>query len=76
MPWPVGVSKTLTPEQRSERARKAALARTTVDAHIKALVDTFPPLTDEQQRRLAELLRPGDRAARTHRDVASGGDAA
>lgn len=47
------------PVWRRERARKAALARTTVDAHIRALVDAAPPLTDEQRNRLAALLAPG-----------------
>jgi hypothetical protein len=50
--------KTLTPEQRSERARKAASARTTVDAHIRALVDAAPEFTDEQLQRLTVLLAP------------------
>jgi hypothetical protein len=70
-----GISLTLNAEQRRQRARKAALARTTVDAHIKALVDKAPPLSEEQQRRLAELLRPSD-STDCHGDVASGGDAA
>jgi hypothetical protein len=49
----------LTPEQLSERARNAALARTSTDAHIRALVDSWPPLTPEQRARLAALLQPG-----------------
>lgn len=55
--WPaVGHSKNLSPEQRVERARKAALARTTTDAHVRALVDKAPPLTQEQREALALLL--------------------
>ncbi len=56
MPGRRGISLTLTDEQRSQRARKAALARTTPDAHIKALVDSAPPLTNEQKTLLARLL--------------------
>jgi hypothetical protein len=54
MPWPVGVPKNMTQQQRTDRARNAALSRTTVDHHIKALAGK--PLTDEQRARLAELL--------------------
>jgi hypothetical protein len=54
MPWPVGIPKTLNDEQRTERARKAALARTTTDHHIKSLIGK--PLTIEQKTRLAGLL--------------------
>lgn len=56
-PWPVGVPKNMTPDERTERARKAALARTTPDHHIAAL--TGKPLTAEQRARLADLLHPG-----------------
>lgn len=54
MPWPVGYPKNMTAAERVERARKAALARTTIDHHINAL--TGKTLTDEQRRRLADLL--------------------
>lgn len=50
------VSKTDDPAWRRERARTAARARTTPDAHIQALVDAAPPLTAEQRARLAVLL--------------------
>jgi hypothetical protein len=53
-PWPVGVPKNMTPQQRVERARKAALSRTTADHHIAAL--TGKTLTDEQRARLTDLL--------------------
>jgi hypothetical protein len=53
-PWPTGVSKTLGPEQRSERARNAALARTTPEHHIHALARQT--LTAEQRAQLAELI--------------------
>jgi hypothetical protein len=29
-----------------------------LDAYVKALVDTMPPLSDEQRERVSELLRP------------------
>lgn len=54
MAWPVGVPKNMTTAQRVERARRAALARTTVDHHIRSLVGK--PLTTEQRARLAELV--------------------
>jgi hypothetical protein len=50
--------KLADPDFRRERARKASLARNTVDAHIRALVDAAPPLTAEQRDKLAMLLRP------------------
>lgn len=56
MSWPTGVPKNMTPAQRVERARNAALARTTVQHHIQALVGK--PLTDEQRQLLAALLDP------------------
>ncbi|MFD4551404.1 hypothetical protein [Streptomyces sp. NPDC058466] len=31
----------------------------TLEDHIKRVVDSFPPLTEEQRARLAVLLRPG-----------------
>jgi hypothetical protein len=57
--WPTGIPKTLTPAQRVERARTAALARTTIDHHLKALVGK--PLTIDQRRLLASVLaeQPG-----------------
>lgn len=50
--------KNADPQFRVERARKAVAARNSVDAHIRALVDAAPPLTDEQRARLATLLAP------------------
>jgi hypothetical protein len=61
MPWPRGVPKNMTPSERVERARNAALARTTIDHHINAL--TGKTLTDEQRHRLTELLRVGTEGA-------------
>jgi hypothetical protein len=57
--------KLADPAWRHERARKAALARTSTDAHIRALVEQAPPLTAEQRARLAVLLHvpAGDDAA-------------
>lgn len=54
MPWPPGYSMTLTPAQREERARHAALARTTTEHHIKMLGKQT--LTDEQRAQLAAIL--------------------
>jgi len=48
------------PKFRHRRAQWAARARTTTDAHIRALVEQAPPLTAEQRARLAVLLlHPG-----------------
>ncbi len=52
----MAASTTLTKEQLVQRARKAALARTTVEAHIAALVAAAPELTDEQAALLRGLL--------------------
>lgn len=52
----MAASTTLTPEQRRERARKAALARTTVDAHINALVKAAPSKPTAERTRLASKL--------------------
>lgn len=62
-----GVYASMTPEQRHERARVAALARhhpevrqqlkaAQAEQYVRELVDSWPPLTAEQRRRLAALL--------------------
>lgn len=61
MPWPVGIPRTLDAEQRTERARKAALARTTPDHHIAALARAT--LTEEQRAKLVELVLNTDATA-------------
>ena len=56
----------LTAEERSERARKAANARWTPEARLSAKVEAramsiaaaWPELTPAQKDRLANLLRP------------------
>jgi hypothetical protein len=52
---PRGTTK--DPDFRHRRAVRAAKARTSVDAHIKALVESAPPLTAEQRGKLLALLR-------------------
>ena len=54
MPWPTGYPKTLSPEQRTQRARNAANARASTDGLIKAL--SRKTLTAEQHAQLAALL--------------------
>lgn len=54
----MAASTSLTPAQRTERARKAALARTSIDAHIDALVRRAPEITPEREARLRVLLAP------------------
>lgn len=51
--------KLADPAWREERARKAALASHSLDAHVKAIVDRAPELTPAQREQLALLLRPG-----------------
>jgi hypothetical protein len=58
MPWPTGIPRTLNAEQRAERARRAALARTSPDYFIAKLAAMR--LTKEQRGRLAELILTGD----------------
>jgi hypothetical protein len=48
--------KLADPQWRHERARKAALARTSIDAHIKSIVDRAPELTAAQKDQLRTLL--------------------
>lgn len=54
----------LTPEQRTARARKAALARTSVDHHIAALAGK--PLTQVQRSNLIALLLVATHADAEH----------
>lgn len=54
----MAASKTLTPAQRTERARNAALARTTPRAHVEAIIRAAGKLTDEDIARLRSLLPP------------------
>lgn len=51
--------KLADPEFRRERARRASAARNSVDAHIRALVNAAPPLTDAQKDQLRALLGGG-----------------
>jgi hypothetical protein len=47
----------------SRRLSASKLSPAEYDAHIKALVDDAPPLTDEQRAQLRQLLAPSDAAA-------------
>jgi hypothetical protein len=51
----------MTAQQRVERGRNAALARTTIDHHIRML--TGKTLTAEQRLLLSDLLSPTDAGA-------------
>jgi hypothetical protein len=57
----VAASKTLTPEQRTERASKAARARNSLDCYVKQVVDRAPELTPEQVAKLRTILAPAGR---------------
>jgi hypothetical protein len=52
--------KLADPAFRRDRARNAAVARTTLEAHIRAVADRAPELTAAQRERLALLLHPGN----------------
>jgi hypothetical protein len=54
----MAASKTLTREQRVERARRAAQARESLDRHVAKVVEQAPALTAEQVERLRGLLTP------------------
>lgn len=56
--------KLADPEFRRERARKAAVARTSPDHHIQQVIDRAPALTDEQVERIRALLGLGRPVAR------------
>jgi hypothetical protein len=47
----------IDPQVAHERAIVGAKSRTTVDYHIRKLVEAAPPLTAEQRDKLALLLR-------------------
>jgi hypothetical protein len=65
----MAASKTLTPQQRIERARKAGKEAHTPDVYIRQLADVAGDLTDEQARKLVAVLNlwadrtPDDREA-------------
>jgi hypothetical protein len=54
----VAASTTLTPEQRSDRARKAGQAAQQPETLAARLVRDWPSLTPEQRHTLRALLRP------------------
>lgn len=56
MATPILNGKLADPDFRRERARTAALARTSLDHYVRTIVDRAPELTDEQRARLATLL--------------------
>lgn len=47
-----------SPEVRRERARKGGLAKNSLDAYVKRIVDRAPELTDEQVEKIRRALRP------------------
>jgi hypothetical protein len=55
----VAASKTLTPEQRRERARKAGAASHSLDRFVNAIVNRAPELTPEQIAKLRPILADG-----------------
>lgn len=55
----MAASKTLSPEQLSDRARRAAAARHSLDSYIDSIVRRAPELTDEQIAKLRPILAGG-----------------
>lgn len=55
----MAAAKTLTPEQLSARARKAAAARHSLDSYIDSIVRRAPELTAEQIAKLRPILAGG-----------------
>lgn len=51
----MAASKTLTPEQRTERARKAGRAAHSTEHYIKVLMERESSLTEDQKSRLRAL---------------------
>lgn len=51
-------SKLSDPVWRTERARKAAAARHSLDTYVKHVVDRAPELSPEQRARLAAIFAP------------------
>lgn len=58
----MAASTTLSPQQRIERARKAAAARHSLDTYVKTVVDRAPELTESQKARLAAIFAPAEAA--------------
>lgn len=58
----MAASTNLTPEQRIQRARKAALKRTSLDHYVKSVVDRAPELTEDQKVKLRAILAPSEAA--------------
>lgn len=58
----MAASTSLSPEQRTERARKAAAARHSLDTYINAVVNAAPELTDRQKARLTAIFAPSGEA--------------
>jgi hypothetical protein len=56
----VAASKTLTPAERSERARKAAQVRHSLDTYVNAVVAKAPELNDAQRAKLRALFAPAE----------------
>jgi phage terminase small subunit len=54
----MAASTTLTPEQRTERARKAGYAAQSPETLASRLVKDWPELTDAQKHAVRVLLRP------------------
>ena len=50
--------KLADPQARRERGQKAARARTSLDHHIRKVVESAPALTDEQVEQLRSMLPP------------------
>lgn len=52
----MAASKTLSPEQRRERARRAGKAAHSLDSYVRQVVDRAPELTPEQIDKLKTIF--------------------
>lgn len=68
------LSRSRTPDDPELVAARRDLTAATLAEHIRRVVDTAPPLTDDQRTRLADLLRGGRPAATA--TAGAGGDRA
>jgi hypothetical protein len=63
----VAVTARFKPDSPELDAARRDLKAVQLREHIQQVISTWPPLSDEQRVRLAELLRPARDAIREHR---------
>jgi hypothetical protein len=63
----VAVTARFKPNSPEHDAARRDLKALNLREYIMAVISTWPPLSDEQRTRLAELLQPAREAIREHR---------